>query len=161
MSQSGSSRLRAAICTPIADSWLCVRGDFDYVLRRGAIVPAPSGGTEMRHLLTVAALLWSTIAFAADPVGTYTIEGTNPGNGSKYSGTVTVEKTGETFRVVWNVGGSRYVGTGLGDKNFIAVSYSSGSDTGLALYGEDGGNWKGVWTYAGSRNMGTELWKRQ
>jgi hypothetical protein len=118
-------------------------------------------GTEMRHLFTAAILLWSTTAFAADPVGTYTIEGTNPGNGSKYSGKVTVEKTGETFRVVWDVGGSRYIGTGLGDKNFIAVSYSSGSDTGLALYGEDGGNWKGVWTYAGSRNMGTETWKRQ
>jgi len=126
-----------------------------------ANVPAPSWGTDMRHLLAVAALLWSATAFAADPVGTYTIEGTNPGSGSKYTGTVTVEKTGETYRVVWVVGDSRYTGTGLGDKDFMAVSYRSGSETGLALYGEDGGNWKGVWTYAGSRNMGTEVWKRR
>ena len=115
----------------------------------------------MRHLLVVAALLWSANAFAADPVGTYRIEGSNPGGGSSYTGTVTVEKTGETYRVVWVVGDSRYVGTGLGDKDFIAVSYRSGSETGLALYGEDGGNWVGVWTYAGSSTMGKELWKRQ
>jgi hypothetical protein len=115
----------------------------------------------MRHLLLVATLLWSATAFAADPVGTYRIEGSNPGGGSNYTGTVTVEKTGETYRVVWVVGDSRYVGTGLGDKDFIAVSYRSGSETGLALYGEDGGNWVGVWTYAGSSTMGKELWKRQ
>src|SRR5258708_3389140 len=100
--------------------------------------PPPWGRTVMRHLLVAAALLWSATAFAADPVGTYKIEGTNPGSGTKYTGTVTVEKTGETYRVVWVVGDSRYVGTGLGDKNFMAVSYNSGSDTGLALYGEDG-----------------------
>ena len=115
----------------------------------------------MRHLLVVAALLLSATAFAADPVGTYRIEGSNPGGGSSYTGTVTVEKTGETYRVVWVVGDSRYVGTGLGDKDFIAVSYRSGSETGLALYGEDGGNWVGIWTYAGSRTMGKELWRRQ
>jgi hypothetical protein len=41
--------------------------------------------------------------------------------------------------VTWAVGNVRFVGTGIGDKNFIAVSYRSGSDTGLALYRADGG----------------------
>ncbi len=118
----------------------------------------------MRHLFAVsaAALLWSAAsAFAADPVGSYSVQGTNPGGGSKYNGTVTVEKSGQTYRVIWTVGGTRYVGTGIGDKDFIAVSYKSGSDTGLALYGADGGNWTGVWTYAGGRQIGTEAWKRE
>jgi hypothetical protein len=54
----------------------------------------------MRHLFVLAALLWSAaIAFAADPVGTYSVEGSNPGGGSKYTGAVTVEQTGETYRV--------------------------------------------------------------
>lgn len=109
-----------------------------------------------------AALLWgAATAFAADPIGKYSIEGTNPGGGGSYSGTVSVEKTGQTYRVIWIVGGTRYVGTGIGDKDFLAVSYKSGSDTGLALYGSDGGNWAGVWTYAGGRQMGTEVWKRE
>ena len=111
---------------------------------------------------TAAALLWSAAtAYAADPVGRYDVEGTNPGGGGRYTGTVSVERTGETYRVVWMVGGTRYIGTGIGDKNFIAVSYRSGSDTGLALYGADGGNWTGVWTYAGGRTIGAEIWRRE
>ena len=116
----------------------------------------------MRHMLAVgAALVWSAAAFAAEPVGTYSVEGTNPGSGSPYRGTVSVERTGQTYRVIWVVGGTRYIGTGIGNKDFIAVSYRSGSDTGLALYGADGGNWAGVWTYAGGRQVGSEVWKRE
>ena len=116
----------------------------------------------MKSLLAVgmAALLWSAAAFAADPVGSYNVEGANPGGSGKYRGTVTVEKTGQTYRVVWVVGGTRYIGTGIGDKNFLAVSYKSGSDTGLALYGADGGNWTGVWAYSGAQQLGAEAWKR-
>lgn len=99
--------------------------------------------------------------FAAEPAGTYRIEGSNPGGGSAYSGTVTVTRTGETYSVIWVVGGTRYIGTGIGNKEFIAVSYRSGNDTGLALYGADGGNWKGIWAYAGGRQVGAERWSRQ
>jgi hypothetical protein len=117
----------------------------------------------MRHFLAVSAalLLSATVALAADPVGKYSVEGANPGGGSKYSGTVTVDKTGDTYRVIWVVGGTRYIGTGIGNKDFIAVSYKSGNDTGLALYGADGDNWAGIWTYAGGRQVGAEIWKRE
>jgi hypothetical protein len=117
----------------------------------------------MRHLSMAAAALILSISTvsAADPAGTYRVEGTNPGGGSGYTGTVTVERTGETYRVVWVVGGVRYTGTGLGDKNFIAVSYRSGNDTGLALYGEDGGNWLGLdrcrWTQCRHRGLEAAL----
>ena len=72
-----------------------------------------------------------------------------------------MEKNGQTYRVVWVVGGQRYIGTGVGNAEFIAVSYKSGSETGLALYGSDGDNWKGIWTYAGGRTIGAEVWKRE
>jgi hypothetical protein len=111
--------------------------------------------------LGAAAMLWSTAALAADPVGRYDVEGSNPGGGGKYHGTVTVEKTGETYRVVWIVGSTRYVGTGIGNREFLAVSYRAANDTGLALYGADGGNWSGIWTYAGGRQIAPEVWKRQ
>jgi hypothetical protein len=121
-------------------------------------------GATMRQLFAVSAvaLLFATVtAFAADPVGSYSIEGSNPGGGSKYIGTVTVAKTGQTFTVVWVVGGTRYVGTGIGDKDFLAVSYTSGNSIGVALYDADGGNWGGVWSPVGGRQLGTELWKRK
>jgi len=116
----------------------------------------------MRRFVAVcAALMWSAVAaLAADPEGTYKVEGANPGGGGRYTGTVAVTKTGETYQVIWIVGSTRYVGTGIGNKDFLAVSYKSGSDTGLALYGADGGNWTGIWTYAGGRQVGPEVWKR-
>ena len=98
----------------------------------------------MRSLVVAAALLWSVAtAFAADPSGTYDVQGTSP-DGSKYTGTVTITQTGETFKMIWKIGRDTYRGTAIGDKDFLAVSYTSGSDTGLALYGADGGNWKGI-----------------
>jgi len=112
----------------------------------------------MRTLLVAVALLCSaTLAFAADPVGTYRVTGTNPGGGSSYHGAVKVARTGKTYRVVWVVGGAHYVGTGIGTHEGLAVSYKAGNSTGLALYGADGGNWEGVWTYSGGRDMGTEV----
>ena len=117
----------------------------------------------MKALLAVgaAALLWTTVAFAADPIGSYDVEGANPGGGGKYRGTVTVEKTGDTYRVVWIVGNTRYIGTGIGNDKFISVSYRAGDQTGLALYGEDGDDWVGVWTYAGGTKVGAERWRRR
>lgn len=116
----------------------------------------------MRTLLVAVALLCSSaLAFAADPAGSYSVSGTNPGNGSSYRGSVTVSRTGNTYRVIWVVGGTRYTGTGIGNREGLAVSYRSGNSTGLALYGSDGGNWQGVWTYAGGHDLGTEIWKRR
>jgi hypothetical protein len=117
----------------------------------------------MRHLFAViaAAFLLSAATAFADPVGSYSVVGNNPGGSSEYRGTVTVEKTGQTYRVVWVVAGTRYIGTGIGNKDFIAVSYKAGNDTGLALYGAEGEDWQGVWTFSGGRQIGTEVWKRE
>jgi hypothetical protein len=118
----------------------------------------------MRTLFAAVALVLTVTAGTAlaSPVGRYEVSGTNPGGGEKYSGEVSVERTGDTFRVVWVVGGQQFTGTGIGDKNFLAVSYRSGDQTGLALYAEEGdGTWVGVWTYAGGKKIGTERWERQ
>jgi hypothetical protein len=116
----------------------------------------------MRSLCVIAALLWTvTAAFAGEPVGSYRVEGTNPDGRSKYTGTVNVEKTGETFRVTWVVGGTRYVGTAVRNEGFIAVSYRSADSTGVALYAPDGDDWKGTWTSTGGHEAGSERWTRR
>ena len=108
----------------------------------------------------VAVVLAGTAALA-DPAGRYDVAGTNPGGGSAYSGTVTVQKTGETYKVTWDIDGTKYNGTALGDDKFLAVSYVSGGDSGLALFGANGAGWKGVWTYAGGTQIGTEAWTKK
>lgn len=115
----------------------------------------------MRSLFVAAALLWSaTAAFAADPTGSYEVQGTNPDN-TTYSGTVTVTQTGQTYKVVWKVGGDTFTGTAIGNQDFLAISYVYDKDTGLVLLGSDGGNWNGVWAYADGTKMAKETWKRQ
>jgi hypothetical protein len=107
----------------------------------------------------VAVVLTGTAALA-DPAGKYDVAGTNP-SGSTYSGTVSVQKTGDTYKVSWTIGGTQYIGTGIGNDEFLAVSYVSGGNTGLALFGEDGDGWKGIWTYAGGTQVGTEAWTKK
>lgn len=111
--------------------------------------------------VTIAVCLACTAA-VADPVGQYNATGTNPGNpNSVYKGTVAVQRTGDTYQVVWMVGGVRYVGTGIGieSANFLAVAYKSRSFSGLALYaGQPDGTWQGIWTTEGGTLIGSEKW---
>ena len=73
----------------------------------------------------VVALVMSTgLAFAGDPVGRYSLVGSNPGNMDRYAGTVTVERTGETFRVTWDIGSQTFIGTGIGSDKGFAVSFA-------------------------------------
>jgi hypothetical protein len=106
-------------------------------------------------------LLSVTLAFAGDPVGRYRVLGSNPGNGAKYSGTVSVERTGDTFRVTWDIGNQTYVGTGIGNDEGFAVAYRSGRQTGIAIYSARGSGWEGVWTYSDGRTVGGEAWTRR
>jgi hypothetical protein len=99
-------------------------------------------------------------AFAADPVGHYTCQGENMGGSGGYSGTVDITRTGDTYHVIWIIGSTTFVGTAIGNDEFLAVSYRSGDDTGIALYSAKGDNWEGVWTYAGGTTIATENWTR-
>ena len=107
--------------------------------------------------MIVALVMSGTLACAGDPVGRYSVVGSNPGGQGRYSGTVTVERTGDTFRVTWDIGSQTFVGS---DKGF-AVTYRSGAQTGLAIYGAKGDNWEGVWTYTGGQTIGGEAWTRR
>jgi len=95
------------------------------------------------------------------PVGEFSVTGTNPGDNSAYSGSVVVSKTGHTYHVVWDIDGEHYEGTAVGGSDFLAVSYSIGGDTGIALYTFAPPVWRGVWTYTGGDQTGTEIWERR
>lgn len=129
---------------------------------------------QTKSLVTGLWLLVLTTAAIAGPVGSYDVVGTNPDSGGEYRGTVTVSRTGETYKVVWDVGGSRYIGTGLGalvqngrytvgpahrDDTSISIGYVSDRIFGQAFYFlQDDGSWRGVWTYGGSDRIASETW---
>ncbi len=111
-----------------------------------------------------AALAAAFAAFAmpalAQMTGQYKVQGKNP-DGSSYGGSASIEKTGDTYRVVWNIGGERYIGTGIGSDEAIAIGYRSGSNTGVVLLVKQGDEYYSVWTYLNGRELGGEKWTRQ
>src|SRR5262245_2228727 len=78
----------------------------------------------------------------AIPDGRYRTTGQNP-NGARYTGTVSiVEKSGQ-FQFDWQVGASRYGGTGKLDRNLLIVDWGAKQPVVYAL-GLDGGL-RGLW----------------
>ena len=100
-------------------------------------------------------------AWAGDPAGSYSLVGSNPGGKGRYAGTVTVERTGDTFRITWDIGNQTFVGTGIGGEKGFAMSFRSGNQTGVAIYGVKGNDWEGVWTFTGAKEVGGESWTRR
>ena len=108
-----------------------------------------------------ACLVLASTAFAADFAPSYDVEGSDPGGGGgKYTGTVSVKRTGPAvYEVVWSIAGEKFTGTGIGGPDGLAVAYKSGTKTGIAIYRQGGsGAVEGVWTYAGGKQVGEENW---
>ncbi|MFN0262288.1 hypothetical protein ACKTEK_00265 [Tepidamorphus sp. 3E244] len=128
-------------------------------------------------LVAAAAGFVLTIGAAlANPEGTYRVEGTNPDDGNEYAGTVEVTRTGNTYKIVWDVGRTRYEGTGVGavfedgallvgeaqDNDVVlSVAYVAGNTYGTTIYVlQPNGTWVGSWTYGGGEDIGYETWTR-
>jgi hypothetical protein len=114
----------------------------------------------VRFVVALLGLALNASGTLADPVGTYEMSGTNPGTGSRYSGTVVVQRTGDTFQVTVTVSGRRFVGIGIGKSDYLAVSYAFGNNIGVAVYTETENGWSGIWAPSGSPILGTESWRR-
>ena len=103
--------------------------------------------------LLLGLLAMPSVAFAEGP-GTYTARGSN------YSGSVVLTQTGaSTWQVSWNIEGDRYDGTGVGDSQTLALSFSGKSGSGTALYRANAsGGYDGIWAYRNDRKIGNETW---
>jgi len=87
------------------------------------------------------------------------VNGTDAADGSPYAAIVAVMRNGDTSCATWVVGNNQHDGTGIGDKNFLAVCDRSGDVTGFAVYGAKGDSWESA--YAGRLRLGTEIWQRR
>lgn len=112
-----------------------------------------------RTIAAAAILVAFTVSAFASPSGTFQVNGTNPGSGTAYAGTVTVRPTGDTFRVVWSIAGQTITGTGLWVDEKFVVGYPGNS---VAVYTDQGGGntWSGHWANGQETKVGTERWTR-
>jgi hypothetical protein len=96
----------------------------------------------------------------ADLTGRYRVEGSNPGGTGQYKGEAAVIRTGETYQVVWRLGGQEYRGTGVVRDGGLAVVYQVGGQSpGVVLYRVmANGSLSGTWVGLGGEALGSEVW---
>lgn len=94
----------------------------------------------------------TTTSFADDTpslAGKYRCVGTNPG-GTKYEGTVTITKKGETYLLTWSIGGGTHQGVGVVRKGLLCSSWATNAGgrviTGIVVYEIKGTSLAGTWT---------------
>jgi len=88
---------------------------------------------------------------------TYDEVGTNA-DGSKYTGTATVEIISDTtFSIRWKIGSTIYSGFGMRRDDNLAATYMVNGQPGLIIYkvGEDG-TLNGLWAIRGQNGNGTD-----
>ena len=111
-------------------------------------------------LSLTAALGVSSAAFAIE--GLYHVEGHGPGSTDIYKGDAQIKKTGDTYSIVWRVGQTRHLGTGILTGNVLSVFFQPlerGAGAGLASFRIiDDKVADGTWTVLGSTSVGVERW---
>ncbi len=107
--------------------------------------------------LAAALVLAGAPAMAKGP-GKYTVKGTNSADKSTYTGTATITKTGEdSYRIVSVIGDDKFDGYAIGDDDLLAVTFSGGGNSSVALYvAQPDGSYNAVWAFKGDKKVSTE-----
>ena len=117
------------------------------------------------RVILLAALLFTAClapAIAADLDGEYDVYGHEMADG-RYIGKAAVQKSGDTYTVVWVFGQDIHRGTGIlsGDTFSVIFFVRQSPVPGLAVYKiESDGTLTGQFTVLGGKKVGAEMWKR-
>jgi len=119
--------------------------------------------TQAAQALCVAAgLAVAAAAPAAAIEGYYTVEGQNPGQPGVYKGEAQIKQTGRTYTIVWRIGETQQIGTGILMDNVLSIVFTpvGPARPGVAVYHVSGDKVAtGVWTSLGSQIVAEEVWK--
>jgi hypothetical protein len=104
-----------------------------------------------------------TMSAAAEGIdGLYRVEGHSPGSTETYKGQAQIKKTGDTYTVVWRIGESGHVGTGILRGNVLSVFFQPldrRAAPGIASFLiTDDKVTEGTWTVLGGNAVGVERW---
>jgi hypothetical protein len=109
-----------------------------------------------------AALAFGVAAQAESIEGVYQVEGTGPESEQAYKGEAQVKKTGDTYTVVWRIGESGHVGTGILTADVLSIFFQPldrRGSPGVASFRVIAGKiTDGTWTVLGGKVVGKERW---
>lgn len=84
-------------------------------------------------------------------VGTYAVSGAGD-QGRRYTGTVSIEQTGQTYHVRWQLdNGEAYDGVGVASGAILSVGWQVGESAGVAVYDFGAQRVVGRWSVIGSQ----------
>ncbi len=117
--------------------------------------------------LVAAPLLWAAPvappAAAQDAAkaldGIYTVNGRDVGR-ETYKGVAEIRRSGPTYQMVWQIGPTAFIGTGLYAEGVLSVAFRDvhGRVLGLGVYSlQDDKTLAGVFTFVGSDKTGSEM----
>jgi hypothetical protein len=93
--------------------------------------------------------------------GVYRVKGVDL-TGQTYQGTLTIERTGEIYRLTWQLETGVITGVGVLRAGVLAASWDEATGTGVVAYTvSPNGTLEGIWTCSGSEQTGTERATRQ
>lgn len=120
----------------------------------------------MRTVLAATILAAAAYAGAADAqtpiVGTYVVEGSCPGQGAIYRGTVTITHPSALYLVRWNLAsGQSSTGQALEQDGHLAIAYTLDDGGGVMITRPTSTGWEGSWALFGSSVACVERWRRQ
>ena len=109
------------------------------------------------------ALVLSVASAQADGIeGVYRVEGNGPESDQAYKGEAQVKKTGDTYTVVWRIGESGHVGTGILTGDVLSIFFQPldrrGAPGVASFRVIDGKVASGTWTVLGGKVVGVERW---
>jgi hypothetical protein len=96
--------------------------------------------------------------------GSYDATGINALDGTSYSGTVTITRSGDVYEVTWKVGDSSYIGTGVRVDDVLSVGYTDETKSWFGVVGYHigkGGRLLGTWCTLLGKTVGTETLVRR
>jgi hypothetical protein len=93
---------------------------------------------------------------------TFAVEGTNPNEGSAYTGSLKLARKGDSYDVVWKIGKDTYYGVGIRQGDVFVVGWGVARDNiGVVAYKFDMEHATGRWALPGGATLGIENLKRQ
>ncbi len=110
-----------------------------------------------------AALAFNMAAAQAEGIeGVYRVEGNGPESDQAYKGEAQVKRTGDTYTVVWRIGESGHVGTGILTADVLSIFFQPldrrGAPGVASFRVIQGKIANGTWTVLGGKVVGTERW---
>ena len=87
--------------------------------------------------------------------GNFTVDG-KTATGEPYSGTLTLQQTGDTYQAQWTIGETVYNGIGFMSGDLLVIGYGFGQAFGVVDYQFNKDGAKGRWAMGGGETMGIE-----